>query len=392
MSIADMVYLDDTGFHYPDYPTTLKWYQDQYRLIYGADVYLEADSQDGQWIAVQAQAAYDTFALAAAVIASYPPSSATGVTLSRNVKINGLRRKIPGRSSCDVVIIGQAGATITNGQIRNRVTQSLWNLPPQVIIPLTGSIVVTCNADDEGAITASTGDLTIIVTPTRGWQSVSNPAPAVEGQPVESDPQLRQRQRLSTALPSLTVMDGIVGAVYNIDGVSRVKGYENDTKVPDSNGLPGNSISLVVEGGDIDQITQAIAVKKTPGGFTFGDQSRVIFDKYGMPNTISFFRVIDVPIYTKIYLVPLTGYTTGYDQLIAASVSSYYNSLDIGDEVRLSKIFNFANLPGTEPGTTFDIQKIEISTDGIDYVEANISLAFKEAAEGINSNVLFEYV
>ena len=67
MPLSDLAYIDAEGFHFPDYPAVLAFYQQAYRDIYGADTYLEADSQDGQWVAVQALAAYDCMALAASV-------------------------------------------------------------------------------------------------------------------------------------------------------------------------------------------------------------------------------------------------------------------------------------------------------------------------------------
>ena len=93
MSISDLVYLDSTGFHYADYPTVLAYLQNEYRATYGQDVYLEADSQDGQSIAVRAQAMYDLMLVMALVYSSFSPITAIGDALSRNVKINGITRR-----------------------------------------------------------------------------------------------------------------------------------------------------------------------------------------------------------------------------------------------------------------------------------------------------------
>ena len=40
--------IDATGIRAPGYGEVLQYFKDQYRAIYGADTYLEADSQDGQ--------------------------------------------------------------------------------------------------------------------------------------------------------------------------------------------------------------------------------------------------------------------------------------------------------------------------------------------------------
>ena len=63
--------IDAAGIRAPQFADILTWLQDQYRAIYGADVYLEADSQDGQWIAVQALAIFDTLQVAQATYNSF---------------------------------------------------------------------------------------------------------------------------------------------------------------------------------------------------------------------------------------------------------------------------------------------------------------------------------
>ena len=45
-----------TGITAPSYADILTGYQDAYWTIYGSDAVLTPDSQDGQWLAVQAQA------------------------------------------------------------------------------------------------------------------------------------------------------------------------------------------------------------------------------------------------------------------------------------------------------------------------------------------------
>ena len=44
--------IDETGLHLPDYPTVLEDVKARFRGIYGDDLYLGPDSQDGQLCAV----------------------------------------------------------------------------------------------------------------------------------------------------------------------------------------------------------------------------------------------------------------------------------------------------------------------------------------------------
>ena len=379
MAIADLVYVNATGFHYPDYPTVLKYLTDEYKAIYGADTYLAPDSQDGQWLAIQALAIFDTMQVAAAVYSSFSPLTAQADALSRNVKINGIRRRAATYSTADLLIIGAAGTVITNGQAKDTLGQK-WNLSASVTIPPSGSITVTATAADIGAIKAAANTINKIATPTLGWQSVNNVAAATVGNPVETDAELRRRQTFSTALPSLSVLDGITGAVASVPGVTRFRGYENDSNVTDANGIPAHSIAIVAEGGDTQAIGKAIAIKKTPGTGTYGTTTVTTFDKYGLPNLIKFFRPTTAVIGVEVTIQALPGYTTGFASMIANAIAASIRALEIGDDVLITKLYVPANLPGTKAGATFDITQLRVKKNAGAFGTSNLTLAFNEVA------------
>ncbi len=204
---------------------------------------------------------------------AYSPSTAQGAGLSSVTKISGIRRKSPTYSTCDFLNVGQAFTAITGGVITDAAGYQ-WSLP-DFVIPATGQILVTGTCTTIGAIAlaASAVDTAngkgAIATVQRGWQSVTNPSDAAVGAPVETDSQLRQRQAVSVALPSQTILGGLVGALYAISGVTRLRAYQNDTNQPDANGIPGKGISVVIDGGDANTIASVINLKKGAAG-TYG--------------------------------------------------------------------------------------------------------------------------
>jgi uncharacterized phage protein gp47/JayE len=379
MSIADLAYVDATGFHFPDYPTTLALLKDDYRSIYGSDVYLENDSQDGQWIAVNALAIYETLATAAAVYNSFSPLTALADSLSRNVKINGIRRRVATRSTVDVLLVGQAGTTISSGIVED-VLGNKWSLPENILMPIEGQLTVTATALELGATSAAANTVNKIATPTLGWQSVNNLAPATQGVATESDPDLRARQSFSTALPSLSVLEGIRGSVLSASGVNRVSAQENDTGVVDANGLPPHSIAIVVEGGSTQEIGTTIAKKKTPGTTTFGTTSVVAVDKFGLPNVINFFRPTLATIGVEISLKPLAGYVSSVEEEIKKEIVAFLNSLPIGADIYTTKLYSPAQFCGTKSGQTYYIDSLRIKKNLQPFGFANIALAFNEVA------------
>lgn len=380
MAIADLIYVDQAGLHYPDYPTVLSYLQAEYRTIYGADTYLDADSQDGQWVAILALAMFDTMQVASAVYNSFSPLTAQYDALSRNVKINGIARLVASYSTADLTIVGQAGTIILNGQAEDTINQK-WNLPATVTIPVGGSIVVTATAEKIGAVTAAAGSINKIATPTRGWQTVNNVAAATIGDPVETDAELRIRQAQSTMIPSLSVMEGIVGAVASLTGVNRCRGYENDTGTTNADGITANTIALVVEGGTTQAIAESIAAKKTPGTRTQGTTSYTTYDQYGIANIINFYRPTTATIGIEVSITALTGYVSSTADLIKAALVAYIKTLSIGDDVYISKLYVPANLSNNpELAATFNVTQVRIKKNAGAFGTSNITLAFNEIA------------
>lgn len=377
MDLTDLVYIDETGYHFADYPAFLTWLTDQYRAIYGADVYLEADSQDGQLLAVFAKALYDSAALGASIYNSYSPVTAQGVGLSRNVKINGLTRRIPTNSTVDLDIVGQEGTVLTNAVAIDTLGQK-WDIPDATTIPGDGTITVTATAQVEGLINAEADTVTGIFTPTLGWQTVNNPSAASPGEPVETDAELRSRQALSTANPSLTVFEGTVGAVANLTGVTAVRGYENDTGSTDANGIPAHTFTLMVLGGDVEEIAQTIADHKTPGTGTDGDTSTIVYDSHGMPLDIKFTRPTQALVTVRITIAADTGWTTDFETEIAAAVALVVNDFSIGNPVLITRLFSPAYLFGASPSLTYDIVTIELKKNAGSFAATNVAIDFDE--------------
>lgn len=388
MTVADLVYIDSTGYHYADFPTFLDFVQGQYRSVYGADIYLGADSMDGQWTSIVAQMMYDTASVGADTYNSFSPVSAQGVGLSRVVKINGLNRNIPTNSSVVLTIVGVAGTTITNGIAVDTVNQQ-WALPASVTIPPGGTIDVTATAVLPGAINAEIATVINIFTPTLGWQTVTNSAAAAPGAPVETDAELRARQMVSTALPALTVIQATTAALANLAGVTAVRPYENVTDSTDGNGLPPHSVCFIIEGGDITSITNTIGLYKTPGTNTYASgtnsRSEIYNDPAGLPVPIKFYNpAVPAEIGVTITIHPLTtAWDTSFEIPIAAAIAALIESFGIGGTILYTQLFAAAYNPPPSGGVTaipgsYSVVSITINKNGGGYSGANIVLAFNE--------------
>jgi len=380
--------IDANGISAPSYAEVLDYLQTQYRAIFGADIYLGNDSQDGQFLAILASAINDSNAAAVAVYNAFSPATAQGNGLSSNVKINGISRLVASASTVDLLIVGQVGTVITNGIATDQNDTNNWLLPATVTIPLAGEITVTATCSDVGATIAQSNTLTKIKTPTFGWQTVNNPSDAVPGNPVESDAELRVRQALSVAVPSQTIFEGIVGSVANVTGVTRIKGYENDTDATDANGIPSHSIAIIAEGGDAQTIFETIADKKTPGTGTFGTLSTTIIDAVNSVHIVKFSRptILDIKVAMTIEAAP--GYSASVLPFIKTAVLDFINALEIGESLIYSKLYVPANLSNSALGETYNITALTIAVGVGAPGTSNIAVAYNEAAQIIDTDIV----
>jgi uncharacterized phage protein gp47/JayE len=367
------------GISRPPYSDIYETFQAQFKAIYGTDAYIDPDSQDGQLLAIIAKAQDDSNAACVAAYNGYSPATAQGAGLSTAVKINGIARAVATHSQVNLTLAGTVGTVISNGVATDNQGQR-WLLPASVIIGALGTAAVTATAELEGDIEAAAGTITNIATPTLGWQTVTNPSAAAPGQPVETDAKLRQRQTISVALPSRTVLDGIVGAVAAVSGVSQVRGYENDTNATDTNGIPAHSISIVCLGGASGDIANAMMLKKTPGTGTYGTTSVILTDPGGVPTTINFFVATQRRVVLSLTLKALANYVSTVGDSVKAALAAYINALGIGKKVDFGRLYVPAQLyfgPGSE---TFEVDSLTIAFFGGGLAAADLFPAFNEIA------------
>lgn len=377
-----LAFIDASGFHVADFEDFLDYNKSAMRAIYGQDINLDADSQDGQLCAHFAQSQYDLALLCASVFNNYSPSTARGDALSREVKINGIARKGSTHSTVDILISGKEGTTIVGGQVRDTSPLArVWNLPADVVIPASGKVTVTATCEEAGAVAASIGAVSRIATPTEGWTGATNLSEARTGGNAETDSELRIRQTYSTAQPSQTIIKGILGGVLDVDGVTRAIVYENDTSATDANGLPSHSIAVIAEGGDAREIAEVIKLRKTAGTGTYGTTAVTVRDSEGVPTVINFFRPTVIHVKAKVTLTPLTGFTTETFNSIKNQISAYINSLTFGQTVRISKLYVPANLENDTSDSTYDIDSIQIAKGAGALAAANIPIGFNEVAQ-----------
>lgn len=349
------------GITAPSYNDILLSLQASFQQIYGSDIVISADSQDGQWLAILARGFDDQNKAAVALYNSFSPNYAQGAQLSSLVKLNGLTRNVPTNSTAVGTVTGVANAQIVNGVVKD-VNGNLWNLPAVVVIPQGGSISITVTAQQPGAISAQVGDINQIFNPQYGWSSFTNTSAATAGAPIESDAALRRRQAVSTSLPALGILAAIYAALGNVTGVTRWQIYENATGAADANGVPAHSFCAVVEGGTTTAIAAAIVSRKPPGIQTFGTTSVNGKDAANLPFTINYTPLAYTKVFVNYVIQSIANFTTAVATDSLNAIVAFINALTIGESLYYTQLLASAQLVTQAEGQTFYIASLVIGT------------------------------
>ncbi|AYD82320.1 hypothetical protein HOU35_gp128 [Acinetobacter phage vB_AbaM_B09_Aci05] len=198
------------------------------------------------------------------------------------------------------------------------------------------SISVTANAGVQAADT-----LTVMQTPVIGWLNVTNPFDSISSEPKEDDATFRTRGRISKSVKSTGNRVALYSELYSLNGVRYVNIQENiyDNTI---NGITPKGIAVVVLGGDDQEIADVIKRNIPIGCVTNGTVVVPIVDGAGVVD-IKFSRPEYVQVAMKIALQTDSSFPQNGKTLIQEAIVRYFETLEVGDSVIWSKVFNPIN-------------------------------------------------
>lgn len=364
-------YVDGTGMHIPLYQEIVDKLVEDMKQIFGDDIYLEADSQDYQQISIFARMIYDSYNLALLAYNNRTPKDAVGIGLDNIVALAGIQRKPATASTVVLTITGVDGTKISNGEVSDD-NGNYWELPDEVIIPSNGIIDVTATSKEKGNVFALPNTITNINTPVYGWLSVTNKQASSAGIDMENDFELRGRFSLSVLGPSSSIFESLQESLAAIPGVTRVRGYENDTSATSTGtvppnvpaGIPSHTISFVVEGGNDVDVATELYMKKTPGCGTFGTTTVKLQSVTGNVLAVNFYRPQYTNVKVKITIKQLDGYTSDYVDKMQEAISTYITEMSIAEALYNSVLISVAlEAMNSKNYPAYTVTKVECSTN-----------------------------
>ena len=155
----------------------------------------------------------------------------------------------------------------------------------------------------------------------------------------ETDASVRNRIRHALASRGSGSKDAILAAVRSAGGAMDALVYVNETDAPDSLGIPGHSIAVVVRGGGSNAVAQAIYDKKAPGIGAWGSTSGVATDAEGREHLIPFTRYADKLVMIHLYIrVMESGNRNRIRDAVTAAVAEYIGSLGLAMPLNVRRI------------------------------------------------------
>lgn len=229
----------------------------------------------------------------------------------------------------------------------------------------TSSVTTIANffTQEYGHITLPYGIVTKMVNNITGFTSVTNQLEPTYGRLQETDIELRQSYIAKSALRSNTMIESIVADLLNnVADVESASGYENNTDVTDSRGLPPHSIEIIVEGGDNNTIAETILRRKAGGIQTHGSVTVNVPGKYGDAIPVHFNRPEYLYTWLKVVLHGDSGkLPANYASLTTASICEDGSQMVAGNSL-LTQLLN-EGIYNVVAGITYVEIRTAYSTD-----------------------------
>lgn len=310
--MANQDILNFNGLQTKDYNTLLSDIQGDIQSIYapdGEEINFTSASPDGQITNILSEMGIVIRELLTEVYNSTSPSNCSGAVQDIRYQINYLYRKGGTFTIQNIDITTDRTVTLQgldasyNDVNASSYTVSdnagnLWFLIDTTTI-YAGTTSLAFRAKDMGQVIPTVGTITIQNTIIPGVTKVINSTSYTSlGENQETDLEFRVRREQSTANASGNNVDAIIGEILQLDGVSSLNVWVNNTNSTDGTGTEAHTIWVIVNGGANSDIANII-YSNIGGAETRGNVVQNITTSSGQILPIRFDRPTPVQVYVK---------------------------------------------------------------------------------------------
>ena len=370
LSIATLVSFTRNGVVVATYQEIRQVLTDTFKNIYGRDIDLSSASADGVYVETLCLMISNILQSFKQYYAQLDVRTASGVYLENLCALSNIRRKDATYSTCSVTL------TLSNTETQPYVTKEIsladkngnvWTCSSDSDMTfqpgVSQSLIFTC--EEIGPISAPIGWIDKTVNTEKSFTIQQN-RDAIIGSYAESDSELRARRNASLGSTGATVLETMVGTLYQLGPILDVKIYNNDT-ANEITALDGTKVQvhdiyvIIKKQQNVDiadsKIASAIYEKLTPGIRTTNSSgnngvAKTYVYKQSPDGTPLESEVIQnvywkeaTPVKPKcvITISTTSNYGSANDktsQQIAAKVIQYLNGIKLSGQVNVNKLWN----------------------------------------------------
>lgn len=342
--------------------------------IYGANINIEQNSSDGQWLGILAQMKADVLDLITQYYNNLDTDTAIGLAQQVLYKLNGLYIKAFTYSYCYVNVIATESVSLQGldenvesadgtGYTATDVNGNRWILVDSANLNAGTTNLLNFRAAELGAVTAQPNTINTMETVLKGIAGVNNPAANyITGVTGETSSEFRTRRKKSMSVPSQGFKESIQSQMLALPNVTQCKVYENKTDET-VNTMPPHSFWVVVLGGTAQEIGQVIYANTPPGIPMKGSQSVQVSRPSG--DTEMFYYDVAQPVNLYVQATIKNFNTTSLDEDFIKSQLAQ-TVFDIQQTVTTDFISNVLKDAAGENTAVYDIT---VSTDNTNWAE-----------------------
>lgn len=305
--MSGYTFITESGAFVPDTSDLLSEVESEWKSAFGQDLTVTPDTPQGVMIAAEVLAREGTLKNICQAVNQINPNIAEGIFLDAIWALTGGRR-IPASKTLveGVVLTGVPSSIIPAGSIAaTSDTGAQFALTSNIVLDNAGVGVGNFEAVESGQIACDANTLTIIVTASIGWETVTNPtAQAVLGTDLESDELSRTRRRNTLAAQAVTPSEAIISGLYGLVGVKSVayrENVKNTVEVIDGVTMEPHSVWACVDGASDDDVARVLLSKKSCGANWNGAVSVNVTDPWsGQVYPVQFDRPTEVQCMVRV--------------------------------------------------------------------------------------------
>ena len=232
----------------------------EWRSIAGEDATIDPSSFEGRRIDLNSKQRIGVARNNVDLANQLNPNMSDGTFVDAHLSLIGSKRDSKEQSTVECDLTGVVGTIILANSFVEDDNKELWFLVSNVTIGAGNTAAGSFRSVNYGPISAGIGEINKIVSGVLGWETVNNPAAAVEGKLDQGDVKAKRQRRQELGANSKSVSYSVMSAISKLEGVEGVQFRENNTSTDatiDNVFLLAKSSWVCVDGGVTSEIVNA---------------------------------------------------------------------------------------------------------------------------------------